>query len=97
MAAPSVVLASCAGLPTGDGDDDVLLAALLARGLDARWVPWDAPGAADADLVVLRATWDYTDRVAEFLTWVEHLARPANPAAVVRRSEERRVGKECLL
>ena len=86
MAAPTVVLASCTGLPTGDGDDDVLLAALLARGLDARWVPWDAPGAADADLVVLRATWDYTDRVAEFLSWVGDLSRPANPAAVVRWS-----------
>jgi hypothetical protein len=84
-----VVLASCAALPTGDGDDDALLDALRARGLDARWSPWDAPGSADADLVVLRATWDYTERLAEFLAWVDAVPRLADPAAVVRWSTDK--------
>lgn len=75
----AVVLAGCGALPAGDGDDDALLDALLARGLDARWQPWDAL-TGRPDVLVLRATWDYTERLTEFLAWagtVEHLANPA--------------------
>ncbi|GAB2926660.1 hypothetical protein GCM10027047_24520 [Rhodococcus aerolatus] len=84
-----VVLASCAALPTADGDDDDLPGALAARGLDVRWSPWDDPGAADADLVVLRATWDYTERLAEFLAWCDRVPRLANPPALVRWSTDK--------
>lgn len=88
--APEVVLASCAALPDGDRDDDGLVAALLERGLDARWLPWDAPGAADADLVVLRSTWDYTGRRAEFLAWAQTVEHLANPVTAVRWSSHKR-------
>ena len=44
-------------------------AALKKRGLHARWLSWDAPATMDADLVILRATWDYIDRLDEFLDW----------------------------
>lgn len=90
----SVVLASCRALPTGDGDDDQLLDALVDRGLDVRWQAWDDvagdDGAADADLVVLRTTWDYTERLPEFLDWTRAVARLANPAAVVAWSVDKR-------
>ncbi|GDY28924.1 ATP-grasp domain-containing protein [Gandjariella thermophila] len=85
-ARPRVWLAACADLPRGDGDDSALPAALDAVGVDARWVVWDDPSLdpADADLVVLRATWDYTDRRDDFLAWCESVPRLANPAGVVR-------------
>ena len=64
---PRIVLASCRQLPGGDGDDDGVVAALRGRGLNARWLPWDDPETESADLVILRAAWDYADRRDEFL------------------------------
>lgn len=83
---PRILLASCAALPTSDGDDDGLVDALGELGLTAAWSPWDDPDAAfaDAELVVLRSTWDYTARREEFLVWCAGVPRLANPAGVVR-------------
>ncbi|MDT7782198.1 MAG: hypothetical protein QOF58_617 [Pseudonocardiales bacterium] len=77
-----VVLASCAALPEGDGDEDALIDALRRDGVDVTWQPWGS--AVDADLVVLRATWDYTERLDEFLAWCENVPALANPVSVVR-------------
>ncbi|MEU7525387.1 hypothetical protein AB0A74_06625 [Saccharothrix sp. NPDC042600] len=76
-----VLLASCASLPTGDGDDDALVGALADVGVDAAWSVWGS--GETADLVVLRSTWDYTDRRDEFLAWCASVPVLANPAAVV--------------
>jgi hypothetical protein len=78
-----VLLATCAALPDGDEDADILEAALADAGVDARWVPWTEPIPADDALIVLRSTWDYTDRLAEFLNWVATRPRIANPGPVV--------------
>ncbi|MGW4212489.1 hypothetical protein ACWEIJ_31180 [Lentzea sp. NPDC004789] len=77
-----VVLASCAALPEGDGDEDALVEALHRDGVDVVWQPWGEP--VDADLVVLRATWDYPERLDEFLAWCESVPALANPVPVVR-------------
>ena len=77
-----VVFASCAALPEGDGDDDALLEVLRRDGVDVVWQPWGEP--VDADLVVLRATWDYTERLGDFLAWCETVPALANPISVVR-------------
>lgn len=77
-----VVLASCAALPNGDGDEDALIDALRRDGVDVVWQPWGE--AVDADLVVLRATWDYTERLDDFLAWCETVPALANPLPVVR-------------
>jgi hypothetical protein len=80
---PRIVLASCPQLVDGDGDDDGLIGALRARGLHARWLSWDDPQAERADLVILRATWDYTERRAEFLAWTTRVRNLLNAPAVV--------------
>ncbi|MFD5831542.1 RimK family alpha-L-glutamate ligase [Lentzea sp. NPDC060358] len=77
-----VVLASCAALPEGDGDDDALVEALRSDGVDVTWQPWGTD--VHADLVVLRATWDYTERLDEFLAWCDRVPALANPVSVVR-------------
>ncbi len=77
-----VVLASCTALPEGDGDEDALIDALRRDGVDVSWQPWGED--VHADLVVLRATWDYTDRLAEFLAWCDRVPALANPVSVVR-------------
>ncbi|MFD1149521.1 ATP-grasp domain-containing protein [Saccharothrix hoggarensis] len=77
-----VVFATCAALPAGDGDDDALVDALADVGVHASWAEWGTP--VDGDLVVLRSTWDYPERLAEFLAWCEGEPRLVNPASVVR-------------
>jgi glutathione synthase/RimK-type ligase-like ATP-grasp enzyme len=73
-------------MPTSDGDDDALPAALAAVGMDPSWVVWDDPDLDPtvADLAVLRSTWDYTERRAAFLAWCESVPGLANPADAVR-------------
>ena len=80
---PRIVLASCPQLVDGDGDDDGLVSALRARGLHARWLSWDDPQTEAADLVILRATWDYAERREEFLAWTGRVRNLLNSPAVV--------------
>jgi glutathione synthase/RimK-type ligase-like ATP-grasp enzyme len=77
-------------------DDAHLTRALASAGIDADWLAWDAH-AADwprYDLVVLRSTWDYPQRLAEFTAWLDaqHAAgvRLANSHAVVRDNLHKR-------
>ncbi|AKS34488.1 ATP-grasp domain-containing protein [Mycolicibacterium goodii] len=87
---PRVVLASCAALPEGDGDDDGLVAALRHRGLHARWLSWDDPETLAADLVILRATWDYTERLPEFLSWTRSVRNLLNAPEIVEWNTDKR-------
>jgi len=72
-------------------DDDMppLLAAFSAAGAAAEIVDWDEPGAdwARFDAALLRSAWDYTERLSEFLAWIERVAALTtllNPPPVVR-------------
>jgi hypothetical protein len=78
-----------------DRDLPVLVAALRDAGAEASVEVWD-DGAVDwggFDLVVIRSTWDYSWRAAEFTAWAEacgRVTRLANPAAVVRWNTDKR-------
>jgi hypothetical protein len=87
---PKIVLAGCSTLVEGDGDDDGLIGALRTRGLQARWLSWDDPAAVQADLVILRATWDYAERLDEFLAWTTAVPNLLNAAAVVAWNTDKR-------
>lgn len=87
---PRIVLAGCPALPDGDGDDAGLVAALRARGLHSRWLSWDDPATLDADLVILRAAWDYTDRLDEFLDWTRQVPHLLNAPQVVAWNADKR-------
>ena len=87
---PRIVLAGCAALPEGDGDDGGLVAALRSRGLQARWLSWDDQETLDADLVILRATWDYIDRLDEFLAWTRRVQNLLNAPKVVAWNTDKR-------
>lgn len=80
---PKIVLAGCPQMIEGDGDDANLVAALRQRGLHARWLSWDDPETENADLVILRAAWDYTERRDEFLAWTTRVKNLLNPPSVV--------------
>ncbi|QZH63947.1 ATP-grasp domain-containing protein [Mycolicibacterium farcinogenes] len=81
---PRIVLAGCAASPEDDGDDAGLVTALRNRGLHARWLAWDDPETLDADLVILRATWDYPERLDEFLAWTRSVPHLINSAQIVQ-------------
>jgi glutathione synthase/RimK-type ligase-like ATP-grasp enzyme len=71
-----VLLATCAALPDGEEwtGTDLLLPALQARGLDPRWVVWDDVSVDWSEgLVCVRSTWDYEQRLEEFLDWARAL------------------------
>nr|WP_202498952.1 hypothetical protein [Streptomyces sp. SID5476] len=73
----------------------VLVRALGEAGAEAAAVHWDDPAAdwAGYDLVVIRSTWDYSWRAAEFVAWAEKAGaatRLANPAGVVRWNTDKR-------
>jgi glutathione synthase/RimK-type ligase-like ATP-grasp enzyme len=86
---PRIVFASCPALPEGDSDDEGLVEALRTRGLQVRWQSWDDPATLDADLVVLRATWDYSERLPEFLTWTRAVRNLVNPPELVAWSTDK--------
>lgn len=72
-----------------DEDAPLLLEALGAAGVEAAPAMWDDDTVdwSAYDLVVIRSTWDYAERPAEFVAWAERVERSttlANPAAVVR-------------
>lgn len=81
----TAVLVGCAELPEGDGDEAAVIPALESLGFSVSWTPWDAQfDFTAADAVILRATWDYPSRRAEFLDWCESVPALVNSADVVR-------------
>ncbi|MEU1038426.1 hypothetical protein [Streptomyces sp. NPDC005907] len=78
-----------------DRDLPALQEALEDAGAQAVVAYWDDPEVdwAAFDLVLIRSTWDYSGRVAEFVAWAElcgKLTRLANPADVVRWNTDKR-------
>ncbi|KND45135.1 MULTISPECIES: ATP-grasp domain-containing protein [Streptomyces] len=96
-AAPRIAVATYDPGPGTSHDRDlpVLVRALGEAGAEAAAVHWDDPAAdwAGYDLVVIRSTWDYSWRAAEFVAWAEKAGaatRLANPAGVVRWNTDKR-------
>jgi len=84
-----IALATRSNLPSWEVDDKILRAALVDRGIEVSEVPWDRPDVAweDFDACVIRTTWDYQERRADFVGWAERAAgvtRLFNPAPIVR-------------
>ena len=69
-----------------DLDTQLLAGALTELGIGSSTVPWTlVTDRTDADLAVIRTTWDYTFRREEFLGFLESLPMPVvNPSAVAR-------------
>ncbi|MEW2273413.1 ATP-grasp domain-containing protein [Streptomyces griseofuscus] len=81
--------------PSKDADLPVLVRALNDAGARADAPYWDDPGVdwSAYDLVVVRSTWDYSWRAAEFTAWLERVARAtriANPAEAIRWNLDKR-------
>lgn len=71
-----------------EAEDALVADALRREGVEAERVPWtrDVPWGA-FDLAMVRTTWDYTERLDDFLAWADRAAaatRLWNPARVIR-------------
>jgi glutathione synthase/RimK-type ligase-like ATP-grasp enzyme len=78
-----LLLVTCRSWPDGEPGHQHLDAALVERGVSARWVSWDDPEADWSEaLVAVRSTWDYDARREEFLTWARSVPRLLNGADV---------------
>lgn len=90
-----VALATAAHLPHGSDDDQVLIAAMRAAGLEAASVIWDRPAAWGAfDAIIIRSVWDYHLKYPRFVEWLNELDRSGVPihnnTEVVRWNADKR-------
>jgi len=86
---PRIVIATCADYPDLAPSDDRYRQALLRRGATVDVGIWSQGIAAfrGADLVVIRATWDYHRDLPGYLAWLDALEREvavANPVPLIR-------------
>ena len=89
MTTPRIALVTVAAARALDEDLAPLDEALREAGAEVAIVDWDDAGFewAGVDAAVVRSTWDYTDRPAEFLAWAAQVAqrtRLLNPQGVLR-------------
>ncbi|MEV4511948.1 hypothetical protein AB0K00_23650 [Dactylosporangium sp. NPDC049525] len=87
-----VALVTCAELPDLDPDDQSLVPALAAAGITGVPAVWDDPAVdwSAFDLAVVRNTWDYPKRRAEFTAWAESVPQLANAADVIAWNTDKR-------
>ncbi len=71
-----IALATAREVPDLDDEARLLRDAIRTRGAECEAAVWDddAVDWAGYDLVVVRCTWDYAERIAEFLAWAERVA-----------------------
>ena len=89
MSKPLIALVSARSAWALDDDLLPLQHALIAAGTNAERVDWDDTTVdwSRYSIALLRSTWDYTQRLPEFLAWAERTAeitRLLNPLDVVR-------------
>ena len=91
-----VALATCSLLPDLDDDERLLIPALAELGLVAEPRVWDDPS-VDWDAfraVVVRSTWDYSDRRDAFLDWCARPRQLLNSLPVIEWNTDKRYLRE---
>ncbi len=85
--------------PARDEDIDFLLPALRRRGAEAEAKPWSDPAVdwGSYDVVLISSTWDYDERLDDFLEWSKRVGAATelrNPAATVAWNVDKRYLRE---
>ena len=78
-----LTLVTCLDMPEPDHDEQPLLDALAAAGVEARMAAWDDPDVdwSASKLTVLRSTWNYADDREGFIRWAQ---RTSSESTVLR-------------
>ena len=91
-----IALVTYGGLPALSDDDQLLVPALAAVGIDAVPAAWDDPSVRweEFDALVLRSTWNYHLAHDRFLAWIDAMATAGVPCwnapAIVRWNADKR-------
>ena len=87
-------VATAAEVADLDDEGRLFLSALRERGLTAEPAVWDADlDWSSYDVVVVRSTWDYAERLSEFLAWADRAGAETlllNSADVLRWNTDKR-------
>ena len=87
-------IATCRPLPEPDPDEDLLIAALAAAGIEATMCDWRGSGHWQADgPTVVRSTWDYIHHLDGFRDWLVRASATGplwNPADVMLDNLDKR-------
>jgi glutathione synthase/RimK-type ligase-like ATP-grasp enzyme len=81
-----IVLVTGEDMPIEDAEGPVIVDRLVELGVTAEVRRWGVDDVSDARLVVVRSTWDYTERRTAFLDWlrlVDQTSYVVNPPAVI--------------
>jgi hypothetical protein len=94
-----VALVTCQQLPEPDPDQQPLLNAIRAAGMESSMLAWDDPQADPAafDLCILRSAWNYYEDPEGFVKWVDRAAsvsRLVNPVAIIHWNLHKRYLRE---
>jgi glutathione synthase/RimK-type ligase-like ATP-grasp enzyme len=93
MSQPTIALVTAAAARDLDEDMPSLESALRNAGADVTIAEWDRPHDwSRFDIALLRSTWDYPQRLAEFFDWAEAVSRRTkllNPLPVVKWSSDK--------
>lgn len=93
MSKPKIALVTAAAARDLDEDMPSLESALRNAGADVTIAEWDRPHDwSRFDIALLRSTWDYPQRLAEFFDWAEAVSRKTmllNPLPVVKWSSDK--------
>src|SRR6185295_8269436 len=93
MSKPTIALVTATAARDVDEDLPQLESALRNAGADVTIAEWDRPHDwSRFDIALLRSTWDYPQRLAEFFDWAEAVRRKTkllNPLSVVKWSSDK--------
>jgi len=84
----TIALVSCSNLPGWEKDDRPLHTAFAELGISFDQPAWDSTDVdwSGYDACLIRTTWDYTERQADFVRWAQHAdscSKLFNPARVI--------------
>jgi glutathione synthase/RimK-type ligase-like ATP-grasp enzyme len=93
MSKPRIALVTAVAARDLDEDMPSLESALRAAGADVTIAEWDRPHDwSRFDIALLRSTWDYPQRLAEFFSWAKTVSRQTrllNPLPLVTWSSDK--------
>lgn len=90
-----LAIATCERPPVPDSDAERLIPILAERGVEAELISWSDPGAdwSAFDLIWISSTWDYHERLDEFLAWLRRAAAATmvqNPPELIEWNVDKR-------
>ncbi|WP_223670980.1 ATP-grasp domain-containing protein [Kangiella shandongensis] len=94
----NLAIASCRDLPDWEKDDLPFFSELDALDINYQILPWDTDcDWSQFDACLLRTTWDYQERIDEFMQWIDRVSRQTqllNPKPIIEWNSHKRYLRE---